>query len=699
MHPMRTGGRLQALTIGAAIMVAACGVAPAPSWTLGPTALPGPSPTDAPTPSTGSIAPSPSPVATPSPTMTPEPSPSAEPRPSPTPAAAVPGGWTFVGQERCPDGSEFQCVTLSVPRDHFARGGPAWDIGFAIHRATGKRVGTYVVIVGGPGGSGIASADDYTSYDPASIPRHFDIVFLDQRGVGRSHPITCPNATVVYYDSDANPADPAQGAAAGDAARTYVQDCLAEAGADPADLPFYSTRQAVEDLEAVRDYLGVDKLDLYGESYGTQFVQTYATAYPDHIATLYLDGPVDLTLNGAQFYAEAARTFGDALDAVLVRCASEPSCRADFGGVDPVDAYDALEAKLAAGGITLEFPKGDGTSEPRTLTSADLENAATGYLYGPTGRFLLQRALAAASRGDYVPLARIAYRSIEMDPDTQAAVPDPTYSDAMYYAVECQDYVYQGDKATDEARLDGFLADARALGIADSRFGDLYYADMPCLYWPNHPAADPRPAPIVDAPYPTIIMVATTDPITPVANAIRLANRLRDVHLIIQAGGPHVIFGWGRSCPDDLVAAYMVQGKALASRVTVCNGSVADAYVALAPLTEAEYRNGTQFMDTTVDQLLSSDDYLYELDADPIRVGCDHGGVLVYTPDDTGTRLDLDACSFTDGVPITGTGSINDDTGRVRLDVTIPGGALHYRGDGYGTSTVTGTFRGRPVRG
>ena len=680
---MRTGPRIQALAIGAAILVAGCGVAPTQSWVAGPTASAGPSATATPVPASG----------------TPTPFVSTTPTPSPTPAAALPGGWTYVGTKPCPDGSEFQCVTLSVPRDHFTAGGPTWDVAFAIHRATGKRVGTYVVIVGGPGGSGIASADDYTSYFPASIARSFDIVFLDQRGIGQSHPITCPNATVVYYDSDADPADPAQAQAAGDAARTYVHDCLAEAGADSADLPYYSTRQAVEDLESVREYLKVDKLDLYGESYGTQFVQTYATAYPDHIATLYLDGPVDLTLNGAEFYAEAARTFGDTLDAVLVRCAAEPACRADFGGTDPVAAYGALEARFKAGGVTLDFPLGDGTSQSRTLAAADLENAAAAYLYGPTGRFLLLRALAAESRGDDVPLARIAYRAIEMDPDTQQAVPDPTYSDAMYYAVECQDYVYQDDKTTDQQRLDGFLADARALGIADSRFGDVYYADMPCLYWPNHPAVDPRPAPIVDAPYPTIIMVATTDPITPVANAMRLANRLRDVHVILQAGGPHVIFGWGLSCPDDLVAAYMVNGKALPSRVTVCSGSVVDDYVRLAPTTEAAYRDGAQVMNTMVDQILNTDDYLYELGKDPIRVGCDYGGVVVYTPGDTGTGLTLDGCAFTEGLPVTGTGSINDDTGRVRLDVTIPDGSLHYRGDGYGTATVTGTFRGQPVKG
>ena len=77
---------------------------------------------------------------------------------------------------------------------------------------------------------------------------------------------------------------PAERDAAAEAAQTFVTSCIAETGVDEADLPLYATTQAVEDLEAVRDYLDVDKMELYGESYGTQFVQTYAAAHPDHVA-------------------------------------------------------------------------------------------------------------------------------------------------------------------------------------------------------------------------------------------------------------------------------------------------------------------------------------------------------------------------------------------------------------------------------
>jgi hypothetical protein len=192
-------------------------------------------------------------------------------------------------------------------------------------------------------------------------------------------------------------------------------------------------------------------------------------------------------------------------------------------------------------------------------------------------------------------------------------------------------------------------------------------------------------------------MVATTDPITPVANAMRLANRLGHARVIIQDGGPHVIFGWGLACPDRLIADAMVKGTPLPSTVTVCEGSVADDYVPLAKDTEAEYAGGAELMASLVAQVLNSDDYVYELDEDPIRAGCDYGGVLVYTPSGEGTDLELDACELVDGVPATGTGSIDDETGTVRLALELPLGTLRYVGDGAGDARVRGTYRGEAV--
>ncbi|HVM65498.1 MAG TPA: alpha/beta hydrolase [Acidimicrobiales bacterium] len=684
---MRMRG-LAVLAMAAAL--GACGQTPVP-WTV---ATPGPThvPSTAPT-AVAAVSPPPSPSVAPSASVSAAPSVALPP---PTPSAAgpspspVPGGWTYVGEKACPDGSEFTCVTLAVPRDHFATGGPTWDMSFAVHHATGRRVGTYVVITGGPGSSGIASADSYTSYFPASIPEHFDIVFLDQRGVGATKPIACPNAAEAFYAADVPDGYPAVDASFSAAAKTFAADCVKESGVDPADLPYYSTRQAVEDLEDVREYLGAAKIHLYGESYGTQYVQTYATSHPDRIAALYLDGPVDLSVDGATFLGEATRTFNDTFIATVNACRAERPCAADVAGVDLLAAYDDLVGRGRAGTLSLSFPMADGSTQQRSLTAGEVQMAAIDYLYSTGDRELLLRALAAAARGDLVPLARVVYASLLLDPETLKVVPDPTYSDAMYYAVECQDYVYNADAGSTPDRAAAFLAQGRANGAQGARFAAVYYDDMPCLFWPNTPTGDPRPAPIVAASYPTIVLVATTDPITPVENAIRIANRLTKATVIIQTGGPHVIFGWGRPCPDNPVADYMVSGKPFAGPLVTCPGSVADAYVPLAKPAATDYTDARAFLGDYADQVLNTNDYVDMLDTDPITMGCDFGGTLTYTPESSGTKLALKACAFTPTLAVSGSGAI-DDSGGISLTVPLPGvGVLAYRRDADGKATLTG---------
>jgi pimeloyl-ACP methyl ester carboxylesterase len=610
--------------------------------------------------------------------------------PMPGVAAAARPRAAPVGTARCP-GSTFECVTLSVPRDHFAATGPTWDVTFGIRRATGTAKGVFVTITGGPGASGIAAADSYTtSFDP-SITASYDIVFLDQRGVGLSHPIQCPTASATYYSSTADPNVPADRPAAAQAAQDYVKDCVAEAKADPADLPFYSTRQAVEDLEAVRQFLGADKLDLYGESYGTQYVQTYAAAHPDHVAALFVDGPVDLTVDGPTYNAEASRAFEDALTATLADCAGHRSCALDGGGGAPAMAYARLAGKLAKGPLAFRFPTARGTFVLRHLSSTDLQNAAVNYLYSQFSRMLLQRALAAAERGDLVPLARLAYDGVGLDPETLTATADPAWSDAMYYAVECQDYAYYADAGDPAARFAAWTAAGDAAGIGGLRLGSTYYGDLPCLYWPAQPPAAARPAPLTVTPYPVFVLTATLDPATPIANAMRIFGRASDAYFIVQTGGPHVIFGRGDACPDNLVTGFLAAGTLPATRVTVCPGRVAEPYVRLALPAASGYRSALQFMSSMADQIVSTDDYNYRLADAPLTVGCDFGGTLEYRPGGSATSLVLRGCAFTAGLAMTGRGRIAND-GTTTLEVTVRGRPLRYAEDANGHRSATGIF-------
>ena len=57
----------------------------------------------------------------------------------------------------------------------------------------------------------------------------------------------------------------------------------------------YGTAAAADDLEAVRAALGLQRLDLWGASYGTYLMTVYAARHPAHVQSLVLHGayPID----------------------------------------------------------------------------------------------------------------------------------------------------------------------------------------------------------------------------------------------------------------------------------------------------------------------------------------------------------------------------------------------------------------------
>lgn len=571
---------------------------------------------------------------------------------------------TEVRREPCPD-SRFECVTITVPRDHDAPpgAGDVWEVTYAVQPATGERRGTFVTITGGPGSAGIASADFYTDSMPTSIPEHFDMVFLNQRGSGPFRPLRCDESAATYYRASFDATDPAARDAIEATLRGFVDGCIEEGGIDVDDLPYYGTRQAAADLELVRRHLGADRLTLYGESYGTQFVQTYAAAHPDRVAALLLDGVVDLTVDSTQWYDEAAQAYDDALRRTLDACGDDEWCAGDADTDDLLAAYDELDRRLSETPLQVDLPMPDGSTVERELTATDLAIAASGNVGSFSGRMQLLRSLNAAINDNPVPLLRMALQYVYLDPETLDVVPDPSWSDALFYAVECQDYSFYADAGTPRQRLDRWLDDHVAGGNAELRLGDVALGDLPCLFWPAQPGPVERPEPIVDPPYPTLVLTADTDPATPMVSALRVFGRLDDAYLVTLQDGPHVIFGWGYECVDDLVAGLVVDGER-PTRITVCDGDLIDPYAPIAPDTAAELDAitaepaavalsvGTELVNNVEYWLWSGDDTL--------EFGCDFGGAVVYEPTDVGAAVTLDACELSDGYPLSGTATIGD---------------------------------------
>lgn len=588
----------------------------------------------------------------------------------------------------------FRCVTLRMPLDHAGSTDRTIDVTYAIrpHSGRGRAKGTFVTLTGGPGTSGIASAASYTDSYAESIRDAYDIVFLDQRGARLSGNLTCPDAALAWYRTTADPETSTATTGLGADAQAFVDACIEESRVDPAILPFLGTRQAVEDLDAIRAYLGVEMLTVYGESYGTQFAQAYAAAHPDRVAALVLDGPVDLSRSLFDYYAEQADAFDAILEATLHDCSTARPCTLDLAAPHALAAWDELTAALADEPIAFTSHLGDGRSEQREFTTGDLLNAGSAFVYSGYDRMLLQRAMAAASQGDLWYLARLLYAGLGMDPDTQRAVPDPSYSDGLYYAVECLDYVLPGE--TPEARAAAYLDAGRELGMADRRLGELFYGDLPCAWWPGAPEAGERPPLLRTVDFPMLVLGATLDPATPWVNGERIAEAAGlNARAIVTPGGPHVIYGRGESCPDDLVTGFLVSGTLPEAPRTVCPGDVADDYVRLPPLDASAYRGTRAALVAADREAVNSVDYWYWDAEESLRVGCRFGGTIEYTPTDTGSRLSLSGCAWSQGLALTGSGRIDDDSGtfslRVRQD-GVEGPEVRYRRDAEGGITVTG---------
>jgi pimeloyl-ACP methyl ester carboxylesterase len=163
----------------------------------------------------------------------------------------------------CPDGAT--CSSIRVPLDHTGAVPGTLPLTYARVPATGTRTGTIAILTGGPGQDAIAQTRGYSAVlKPARV--HNDLLLVDQRGGGGSGAVDC--------DDSRAPAAPA---------------CADKLGALR---PFLSTAETASDLEDLRATLGIERMALFGVSYGTRLATEYARRYPERTIAVVLDSAI-----------------------------------------------------------------------------------------------------------------------------------------------------------------------------------------------------------------------------------------------------------------------------------------------------------------------------------------------------------------------------------------------------------------------
>jgi pimeloyl-ACP methyl ester carboxylesterase len=594
--------------------------------------------------------------------------------------------------------SSLSCTTLAVPLDHRANDpSQTLEITFALSFAQTESRGILFYFVGGPGGSGLASADSYlAAFDP-SLTENMDIVFVDQRGTGPVHGLSCPIAQARFDIAPAPLSDPDAVLAT---ARTYVQDCTAELDAD-ALLAVVNTDQAIRDSEAFRQKIGAPKVWLYGESYGTQVVQAYATQFPQAVKGVIVDGVVDLALTPEGFYRRYTLASEALLAETFALCAQIPACKADIPG-DAAQVYDDLAARVAAGAVTVTYTLGNGTQVPRQLTTGLLEANAFYALYSPDGRAEFLRALAAAGRGNLVPMLQLGYSNMYIDPETEIGMEDPGWFGAAYYAITCTDY--GSGTGTPDERAARILDEARALAPEAPRLLRSYFLErVACAYWP-HQGQDARPAPYAGGDFPTLVLNGDHDPITPITMAYSVLDNARNAYGVFMKGGPHVIWGRGLACPDTIVQALLYDGSLPITREQVCEQDPVGDYAPLT-LTDPAQLSDPFAVARAFEIELANYSPLINWDGDhPTDFGCPFGGTLTAKVGDSGTHFAFNACRFWPDLALSGTGveiTLGEPGDLLTLSLTEAGHDtasmtyLHRLSDA--AFSLSGTWNGEPA--
>ena len=176
-------------------------------------------------------------------------------------------------QQPCPTG--MRCGSVTVPLDRLNASAGTIDIHYALvpHTDTSRpAVGTIVANPGGPGDAAIANAGRYLQ-PLAPLRRDRDLLLIDPRGVGESGALGCPSLAA----QDPLSLD----------IRSLARFCGADLGARAG---LYGSAAVADDIDAVRAALGLDKLDLWGDSYGTFLMPVYAARHPEHVRSVVLDG-------------------------------------------------------------------------------------------------------------------------------------------------------------------------------------------------------------------------------------------------------------------------------------------------------------------------------------------------------------------------------------------------------------------------
>ncbi|WP_444920940.1 alpha/beta hydrolase [Microbulbifer sp. CnH-101-G] len=360
------------------------------------------------------------------------------------------------------------------------------------------------------GGPGQAASDLVPLLNKfRKINQNHAIVMVDRRGTGLSRPFNCGIDRHTPMDL------------------TLISRELEQCYLQQANFAnSLSSRQAVEDLEAVRKHLNHNRISLWGGSWGTRTALLYQQWYPNSLKALVLDAvaPIDTKVFLSAAAAESA------LQILMRDCQFDPTC-SEFGNWRKVlddllsqwSESMAIDFRDPLTGETMKYP----------MSRWVLQNTIRTALYSPEAAAQLPFAIQQAGLGNYNPLAGIA----GLFPDSAVGM-----SLGLTLSIACAEEL---SRITDEE-----ISVDTSNTFVGNAFLEIF--ERGCEVWP---VADRHYAKPQLRDHPVLLISGEADPITPPKYAEKQLGYLTNKqHLIIASGG-HI--NSMRGCVPRLIKEFL----------------------------------------------------------------------------------------------------------------------------------------------
>jgi pimeloyl-ACP methyl ester carboxylesterase len=435
-------------------------------------------------------------------------------------------------RERCsfrpPRGDRLECFVLVVLENREQPEGREVRIKIAVLKAKRRASAEPLFYLsGGPGDAPLVAtssgADALAEGDwwneTAGIRRHRDVVVVSERGGGG----TSPNLDC-FDPRTSDPAKARRRAVTEQQERDILVRCRAGFDKRKVDVSMYSTPALADDVADLAKTMGLERINIYGVSYGTRWALEVIRRHPELVRAAVLDGVYPPQVNGEQNEPEIVRK---AFEQLYAECSADSGCRERNPNLRGLveGALEGAERKPIE--FTLQLDDGpqpvrlDGSRYLMVLLHMMREGEAA----------LIPEAVVGAQRGD-LRLIKMFAEDLESS-DGGLLEENAQQFDGLYNSVECRETWPFVDRA---ARRKSIEQNGVYGYNARTSKSPAY-----CPLWrvPPAPAAERQP---VQSSVPTLLLSGTFDWLTPPAWGRDAARHLSaSRHVVFRAQGHGVV--------------------------------------------------------------------------------------------------------------------------------------------------------------